>query len=117
MNTQKIATGYRLSQWAKVIQARQESGQNVKDFCRATGISKNQYFYWQRKLRKAACTELALQEKTMHPAPGGWVQLAPIQAQQIKATLNIEISGFHISVDAQTDPELLKKVCRVLGSL
>ena len=117
MDTQKVATQYRLSKWAKVIQARQDSGQNIKEFCQATGISKNQYFYWQRKLRGMACTELALQEEVAENIPNGWLQLAPVQAQQMKEALDIEISGFHISVNAETDPELLKKVCRVLGSL
>ena len=38
MNTQKVAEEYRLSQWAQVIQAQQESGQSIKDFCEATPI-------------------------------------------------------------------------------
>jgi putative transposase len=117
MDTQKVATQYRLSQWAKVIQARQESGQNIKDFCQSMGISKSQYFYWQRKLRNMACTELALQEEAVETIPNGWLQLAPVQSQQMKEALDIEISGFYISVNAETDPELLKKVCRVLRSL
>ena len=64
-----------------------------------------------------ACTELMIEEKSVHPAPSGWIQLAPVQVQPMKATLDIEINGFHISVNAVTDLELLKKVCRVLGSL
>jgi putative transposase len=117
MEAQKVATQYRLSQWAKVVQERHDSGQSIKDFCKATGISKSQYFYWQRKLRNAACIELAMQGKTVEPMPNGWIQLAPVQDQQMKEVLDIEIGGFHISVNAGTDPELLKKVCRVLGSL
>ena len=62
MDTQKVTTQYRLSQWAKIIQARQESGQNIKGFCQVMGISKSQYFYWQRKLRNMACTELTIQD-------------------------------------------------------
>jgi putative transposase len=116
VDTQKITAQYRLSQWAKIIQARQESGQNIKDFCQAMGISRSQYFYWQRKLRNMACTELALQEEVAETIPNGWLQLAP-QAQHTKVALDIEISGFHIRVNAETDPDLLKKVCRVLGSL
>jgi len=54
MNTQKVTSEYRLSQWAQVIQARLDSGQNVKDFCLTNGISRNAYFYWQKKLREAA---------------------------------------------------------------
>jgi len=44
MDTQKVTTQYRLSQWAKVIQARHDSGQNIKEFCQATGISRNNTF-------------------------------------------------------------------------
>lgn len=119
MDTQKVATEYRLSQWVQVIQAQQESGQNIKDFCLAAGISRNAYFYWQRKLRKMACTELAKTEEPKNIVPNGWVQLAPPQpqSQQTKATLNIEINGCRVTAEADTDPELLKKVCRVLRSI
>jgi len=115
MDTQKVASEYRLSQWAKVIQARQDSGKNIKDFCQAEGINRNAYFYWQRKLRKAACTEIAIPEEPVDLMPNGWMQLAPVQ--QTKATLEIEISGCHVAVSTETDPELLKKVCRMLRSL
>lgn len=115
MDTQKIASEYRLSQWAKVIQARQDSGKSIKDFCQAEGINRNAYFYWQRRLRYAACTEIAITEKPEVSIPSGWMQLAP--AQQTKATLGIDINGCHITVSAETDPDLLKKVCRMLRSL
>lgn len=115
MDTQKIASEYWLAQWAKVIQARQDSGKNIKDFCLAEGINRNAYFYWQRRLRKAACTEIAIKEKSIDIMPNGWMQLAP--AQQTKATLGIEINGCHVEVNTDTDPELLKKVCLMLRSL
>jgi putative transposase len=117
MDVQKATTQYRLSKWAKITQAQHDSGQNINEFCQTEGISKSQYFYWQRKLKNAALEELALQAESVSPTQNRWIQLAPVQAQQTKAELKIEISGFHINVDKETDPELLKKVCRVLGSL
>lgn len=117
MDIQKIAVEYRLSRWAQVIQTRLDSGQNVKDFCQTEGISKNAYFYWQRKLRKVACTELAKTKDPKNIVPSGWMQLKPEQAQHAKEFLEIEINGCHVTVNAQTDPELLKKVCRTLRSL
>jgi putative transposase len=117
MDTQKVASEYRLAQWAQVIEARLSSGQNIKDFCQTAGISKNAYFYWQRKLRKKACTELAKTEEPRNIVPSGWMQLEPKQVQHIKEALDIEISGCHVTVNAETDPELLKKVCRTLKSL
>lgn len=117
MDTQKVAAEYRLSQWAQVIQARLDSGQSVKDFCQTAGISRNAYFYWQKKLREAACTELSKTEEPRNIVPSGWMQLTPKQAQHTKESLDIEINGCHVTVNAQTDPELLKKVCRTLRSL
>ena len=115
MDTQKVAAEYRLSQWARVIQEQQSSGQNIKDFCETNGIRPGRYFYWQRKLRKAACEGLLKLEEPANITPEGWVQLEP--KQLTKTTLCIEVGGCRIMVDESTDPELLKKVCRILRVL
>ncbi len=117
MDTQKVASEYRLSKWAQVIQTRLNSGQSIQEFCQSAGISRNTYFYWQRKLREAACTELVKTQEHQTVAPGGWIELASTQAQPAAQTLVIEIKGCSIIVNAQTDSELLKKVCHTLRSL
>ncbi len=81
MDSQKIATNYRLSQWAQVIKARLDSGQNVKDFCQTAGISKNSHFYWQINLRESACTGLAKTEESEKIVPSGWMQMESKQTQ------------------------------------
>ena len=115
MDTLKVTAEYRLSQWMKVIQERQNSGQNIKDFCQLTGISRHAYYYWQRKLREVACSQLAKPEESAGTVPGGWVQLATVSPTN--SSLKIEVGGCHISVNNETDPELLKKVCRILRAL
>jgi len=100
-----------------VIQTRLDSGQTIKDFCKAAGISKNAYFYWQKKLREVACTELAKTEEPKNIVPSGWMQLKPKQEQHEKEALDIEINGCRVAVNIETDLELLKKVCHTLRSL
>jgi putative transposase len=117
MDTKKVTTEYRMSQWAQVIQARADSGQSIKDFCQTEGISRNAYFYWQKRLRESACTELAKKEEPGSVSPGGWVQLASGPMQQMTKSLAIEINGCHITVTAETDHGLLAKVCHTLRSL
>jgi putative transposase len=117
METQKVTTEFRMSQWTKIIQSRIDSGLSIKDFCQANGISRHAYFYWQKKLRERACTAIEAAEETRSRVPGGWMQLAPKREYAVKETLGIEINGCNITVDAETDLELLKKVCRVLMSL
>ncbi|MDD3077433.1 MAG: helix-turn-helix domain-containing protein [Eubacteriales bacterium] len=116
MDTQKVATEYRMSQWAQIIQARVDSGQSIKDFCQAEGISRNAYFYWLKKLRESACTELVKKEGARSMSPS-WVQLASGPMQQATEALKIEINGCHITVTAETDHSLLAKVCHTLRSL
>lgn len=115
MDTQKIATEYRLSQWTHVIREQQNSGQNIKDFCEANGIKPSKYFYWQRKLRKAACEGLLKLEEPANTTPEGWVQVEP--RQLTKTTLCIEAGGCRVNVDKDTDPDLIKKICRILRVL
>lgn len=117
MNTQKVTSEYRMSQWAQVLQTRLDSGQSIQDFCQSSGISRNTFFYWQRKLREAACTELAKVEGLRGVVPEGWMRLESDQKLYCEEALTIEISNCRVMVNAQTNLELLHKVCRVLRSL
>ncbi|MGI6527458.1 MAG: transposase [Peptococcaceae bacterium] len=117
MDTRKMAKEYRLSQWAQIIQARKESGKSVKDFCAEEGVNKNAYFYWQRKLREAACKDLTEAEQSKGIVPGGWVRLGPVKPQYADGSILIEINGCQITVKSNTDLELLKSICSVLRSL
>lgn len=60
INTRAIAEEYRLSHWAQVMQERVQSGLSIKAYCKQNGICGNTYFYWQRRVRVAACEQLAL---------------------------------------------------------
>ena len=119
MDTRKMAAEYRLAQWTQTIQARVQSGQSIKDFCASSGISRNAYFYWQRKLREAACSEI---QGTATKAkkcliPNGWTQLKSVEDNRTEASVTIEVSGCRITTTAETDLELLAKVCRALRTL
>ncbi len=117
MDTKNTAKEYRLAQWGQVMRERADSGQTIKDYCDMTGINRNTYFYWQKKLREAACTELAKTEVHEINVPNGWMQLTSKQVSKSSNSLEIEISGCCITVTAATDHELLKKVCCTLRSI
>ena len=62
MNTREIAMEYRLAQWAQALQERITNGESIKEFCQNRGVSRNTYFYWQRKLRKTASKQMAVKQ-------------------------------------------------------
>ena len=119
MDTREVASEYRLTQWAQKIQARAESGRSIKEFCALAGISRNAYFYWQRKLREAACGEMHEMaiETTNSLIPNGWKQLETMEAKRAEASVTIEVSGCRINTTAETDLKLLSNICRALKSL
>ena len=55
MGTREVTEEYRMSHWANVIQSRSDSGLSIKTFCAREGFSETKYYYWLKKLRKAAC--------------------------------------------------------------
>jgi putative transposase len=107
--------------WAQMFSER-ECGENIDEFCGRNGISRNQFFYWQRKLREAACTELVLRSGETGikelPPPSGWALCKadePPVVNEVK--MSVEIGKFSIPVSDDCSPELLKKVCGVLSEL
>ena len=118
MDTREVAAEYRLAQWAQTIQTRVQSGQSIKEFCASAGISRNAYFYWQRKLREGACAGLAGKGTGSESRliPSGWAQVETV-TDRTEASVTVEVNGCRITATAESDLELLAKVCRALRSL
>lgn len=119
MDTRKIASEYRLAHWGGLLQERVASRQSIDGFCTASGISRNTYFYWQRKLREAACNRLA-EENTPEDCvlvPKGWTQLSPQIGVQLGSIVTIEIRGCVVQATEKTDMKLLQSVYQMLKTL
>ncbi|AEV69720.1 IS66 family insertion sequence element accessory protein TnpA [Acetivibrio clariflavus] len=117
MDMEKVTTEQQLSRWAQLIQTWLENGQSIKEFCRTNGVSKATYYYWQKKVSEAKCTVVEAVKESKTELPSGWMQLASKPVYPAKATLEIKINGCNVTVNTETDLELLKKVCQVLMSL
>jgi len=137
VSTREIAEEYRLGHWAQVMQGREQSGLSIKAYCQQIGICGNRYYYWQRKLREAACAELLGQEQSVHekpseaPArglvPSGWAVCEAAKAEGIEEdeaaaggagdTVAIEIGKCRVLAKPDTESEELARICRVLLSL
>ena len=122
MNTRKVATEFRMAHWSQVFKERKESGLSIRAFCEQSEIKEKTYYYWQRKLREAACAEMLANSQSKpvevddSTIPTGWAvcEAAPIDTSK---TLPIEINGCKVLASADTDSELLARTCKVLMSI
>lgn len=118
MNTREMASEYRMVQWAQAIQERVAQGESIKDFCERRGISRNTYFYWQRKIRQAACQQLAPTSRADTAlVPKGWAVCEAAKPVTNDGAITIEIGPFRVNAGAGIAPEELEQVLRVLVRL
>ena len=124
MNTREIASAYRLSQWSQALQEKKADGESINAFCRRKGVSRNTYFYWQRKLRETAfqnlmppASSLELAEKAIVPNCWAVVSERTLEPSSELSTITIEIGKFRVSAEKDTMPEQLEKTLRVLMKL
>lgn len=101
-----------MAQWAQVIQERKASGENVKEYCQNRGLSRDAYFYWQKKLKEAAYEQLAVMKtaagETNLIAATGFAEikirdeqsLAPCTGGIPGGQLTADISGIKVTIDA-----------------
>lgn len=118
MDTREMATEYRLAKWAQLLQAKAENRQSIQEFCECEGVSRNTYFYWQRKLREATVGLAQIAPAADNGlVPNGWMQLTPAVPGPAEAGITIEVGGCRVTATAETNTELLTKVCRMLKAL
>ena len=108
MDTRMVTNEVRMANWAAIIKARSESGLTIKDYCKEHGISREAYFYWQRKLRESA----------IKAAGGQFVELAvpakPHAAAECTGGVTIDLNGVKIQVEDAGCRNTLAMVLEVL---
>ena len=128
MNTRQMASEYRMAKWAQILQDRKESGESVNAYCKSRGISRDSYFYWQRKLREAvggkmAQAQASTAQQGLVPAGFTQVQLRTGQWENLDAGRNqrgglvAEAAGIRLSADCAYPAEKLAYLLRELVSL
>lgn len=113
MNTREIAVEYRLAHWAQIMQDRAQSGMSIRAYCKSAGIHENVYYYWQRKLREAACEQLnvpgfaEVRMATTGPSPMPMGMARP-------SGIRVEVGGLQIAVDNAYPADKLAVLLRAL---
>ena len=116
MNTREIAMEFRLTHWAQIVQERSASGQSVRAYCQTAGICEKVYYYWQRKLREAACKQLAVpgfaevRVAEVAESPARTVVAEPNRPGELR----IEASGVQITANSRYPTEKLTALLREL---
>lgn len=118
VDTKTMTTQVRLRHWAGVMQERSASGLSVRAWCQENGVREKTYHYWQRKLRAAACEQLAenqVPDGLMVRQPGfAEVRVAEPTLPKLPGQLCVEIGGMRLITDSSYPTD---KLAMLLGEL
>lgn len=124
MDSRKVTQEVRLRQWSELVREQKNSGQSIKSWCEDRGIPRQQYFYWQRKLREAACALIQREAPETHP-PKGWSLCASAASpEMLKANPSsgmaeqvcLEVKGVRLLAGRDYPVEALARLIRELSS-
>ena len=103
---------YRLQQWAQVVKSCNTSGLSNREFCRQHQIAEKTYYYWVRRLRQAAASQMEDQTPTLVPLDPA----QPAFPQETDDMLYIRFRGAELTLPGRTDMDtvaaLLKSIQR-----
>lgn len=113
--TSLVAKQYRLNQWAEQIRDCQNrpEGMAVTEWCSLHGITKANYYYRLRQVRKACLETIPEEQLSQSIVPVSREIMVPAAEAHPASLVDISVNGFCIHVTENTSPELLTRVLKV----
>jgi transposase-like protein len=97
----RASRGTARERWRRIIAAQEGSGQSIAAFCRESGASAPQFFYWKRQLRAAGGA----------PAPG----FIELRVREAGPVLEVRLRGGRVlSLQRGVDLEWVRQVAAAL---
>ena len=109
-----------LAEWQRQVQARQEQGISVEEWCVNLGISKGAYYHRLRKVREYMCKKMGVIEDNKLTSKAREVSssaaVIPIRAARPKekAIIELQLGDLQIKFNEDPDAEQLKVVLKAL---
>lgn len=113
--TSLVAKQYRLNQWAEQIRDCQNrpEGMTVTEWCSLHGITKANYYYRLRQVRKACLETIPEEQLSQSIVPVPQEIMVPAAEAHPASLVDISVNGFCVHVTESTSPELLTRVLKV----
>ena len=109
------STAEDLQLWEQRIRERVQNGMTIGEWCKKNGVSKNQYNYWNQRVRKSQKTaeETTFADITHIISPVDTVSQNPV----VTSDFQIFFKSFHVRVPFNFSPNSLAELMKVLREL
>ncbi len=116
MNMKKISHEMNLQKWTQVVEECRNSGKTAVKWCAENDINIKTYYYWQRKVVKAVCNELAIANNNVEtPHTFAQVILPSTRSSEVAITLNL--NNISLQIHNGADESVISQTLKVLRNL
>ena len=121
MNTREVTNQYRLNKWTEIARECLSSGQTVSAWCADHDINSKSYYYWLRRIRKAACEALPSPSSSNNPIvpvnlPVPAADTDPTN-QESSSDIIIRLGAATLEIRNDASATLIENVLRVLQNV
>ncbi len=114
MNMKKISHEINLQKWTQIVEECRSSGQTAVSWCAERDINIKTYYYWQRRVCKAVCNELAITNNSVEQSPAfAEVFIPGRSASEVAITLNI--NNISLQIHNGVDESVVAQTLRILN--
>ena len=111
-----------LQKWTTIIQEAKSSGMKLKDWLYENGISKDQYYYWHRKLKMEAIkcnmtTFVDVTEVSQPPAVVESKTLSETQDNNTEPAAVIRFQNCSIEINNTASVEIIKNLVKAMANV
>ena len=118
---QKVSE-FKLQEWAKIIAAANASNMKRKDWLAANNITKDAFYYWQRKVQKKILDNTSSDSSLMLPQSGNEslvevpISPAPIKAPSGATNVGavLYLGKLRIDLSNNASPEFIENIGRMI---
>ena len=110
-----------LATWTAIIQECRNSGMKTKDWLAENNISKDQYYYWFKPLRLAACMQASYSQPEL-PVETEKQQIVKLECADYQndldscssSKISIDRGSIHIEIAGGAAPTVIRSIMEVL---
>ena len=114
---EKYVQDIRLKQWCELIEAANSSGQPRKEWLQENGISKETFYYWQRKVRRYYAEQNGLVQVATSIDKVSLVEVPMAQARpgvSVAPAAIIRIGSMAVEISPNASGEFMESLGRMI---
>ncbi len=119
MTVKETAHAYKLRQWTERICDCKTSGKSVTAWCVENSINVKTYYYWQRRVRVAACEKVDAASLPMVPMSGvpTFAEYRQSERKEASSAITLHISGATIEIHNGADASIITSTLNALKNI